>query len=113
MPLISFIAEYSLNTQPIVKRHFFLMPATGFIYCCINLSHAKITGTPVYDPVLMWNKPYDYFFGAGVCVLSSIVVYLLFIGNQRKLRSIAKFDSLHGDMADICEKGMFVKNIVQ
>ena len=81
VPLLSFLAEYSLNTLPLVKRHGFMMPLTGFIYCVVNFSHAKVTGKPVYDPVLMWKQPIDYVFGFGVILLSCVVFTLLYFCN--------------------------------
>merc|ERR1711908_68661 len=95
-PLLSILAEYSLNTLPIIKRHGFIFPIVGLLYCILNFSHAKATGKPVYDPVLMWDKPIDYIFGFGVILLSIIIFVILYFCNQRKLRSLEKFDEKHG-----------------
>ena len=105
-PLISMIVDYMFHTLPLVKRHGFLMPMTGFLYCLVNFTHAKISGEPVYDPVLMWNAPIDYIFGFGVILMSCVLFSILYLLNQKKLRSLSKYDAKHGVMADICECNM-------
>jgi hypothetical protein len=80
-PLISMLIDYSYHAHPIVKRHFFLMPMTGFLYCILNFSHAKISGEPIYDPVLMWNSFADYMFGLGVILMSCIIFTALYFCN--------------------------------
>ena len=88
VPLITFIIEHCIHPIPVIKRHIVIVLPIGIFYTIMNLTHAKITGKPIYPP-MSWDSVASVSFGLGVVVFAVASYFFVYWINQKKLKRSA------------------------
>jgi hypothetical protein len=97
LPLAVLLADFLFNSQPLIRRHAYIVMALSFVYTAVNFLATKLGDGPVY-PTMDWSSlagiltPIILIFIAGILflLLDLIVAIKLKITGHHRIVQISR-----------------------
>lgn len=84
VPLLALLIDYTMNCQPIIRRHFLIVIIIAFIYILVLMGYS-ISGFPPY-PNMNWDSWRGTLIPILILALTIVLFFLLEVITKKKLK---------------------------